>query len=352
MWSRSKSPLDLTPCPSCTTPPASRPRLPIRPDRFVRTSYDLAGRACVHSGGTGGQLYANPVTTTSWDLAGRAVAPTSDCSATPTGTCGTLLRTVVQRLRRGRAAYPEHFRRGPAPTSYGYDAAGQLTGNHATRRPRKPGHPAHHRRHSAMTRLATRPACSTVTATPSPTPTRRGVCPSRPSNQSTAAHPAAADRTWTTVYDAARPADTGATARSSHPYPNVRRTRTAHRQNSARASTTARSLGYDPLGRVTSATSPAGNHTYTWTDRGLLATARRSRRHRPATPMTPRRISPSGSTPPARPTFGYDPAGRLTTVANPLTGGTPHQYPTTPQAGWPPSVRAPATPAALSPTTT
>ena len=39
------------------------------------------------------------------------------------------------------------------------------------------------------------------------------------------------------------------------------------------ATTTARSLDYDPLGRTIAATSPAGNLSYTWTDRGLLATA-------------------------------------------------------------------------------
>ena len=66
------------------------------------------------------------------------------------------------------------------------------------------------------------------------------------------------------------------------------------------ATTTARSLDYDPLGRVTSATSPAGNHTYTWTDRGLLATATGYGGTATYTYDADAAISPSGSTRPGR----------------------------------------------------
>lgn len=40
-----------------------------------------------------------------------------------------------------------------------------------------------------------------------------------------------------------------------------------------RDKTAAPVLDYDPIGRITTANSPAGNHTYSWTERGLLASA-------------------------------------------------------------------------------
>ena len=87
------------------------------------------------------------------------------------------------------------------------------------------------------------------------------------------------------------------------------------------ATTTARALDYDPLGRITSATSPAGNLSYTWTDRGLLSTATgyggtATYTYDGEAHLTNRTDSAGAVT------FGYDSSGRLSTVADPLTATT------------------------------
>ena len=90
---------------------------------------------------------------------------------------------------------------------------------------------------------------------------------------STTAHPAASDRTWTTIYDAV-----GLAVQDQLPG-GVTRTRTYDKlgrltgETGTGATTTARTLDYDAVGRSPSASSPAGNLTFTWTDRGLLTSA-------------------------------------------------------------------------------
>lgn len=92
---------------------------------------------------------------------------------------------------------------------------------------------------------------------------------------STAAHPAAADRAWTTGYNAA-----GDPVRVVAPG-GVTRDRTFDaagrltRETGAGAEsvTAERTMAYDPAGRLTSVSAPGGDNTYTYNDRGLMLTA-------------------------------------------------------------------------------
>ncbi len=163
---------------------------------------------------------------------------------------------------------------------------------------------------------------------------------------STPAHPAAADRTWTTVYDAA-----GQPVEQRLPG-DVTRTRTYDNlgrltgETGTGAATTARALDYDALGRITTASSPAGNHTYTWTDRGLLGTATgyggtatytydaeanlTSGSTRPAPPPSAT-TTPAGSPASVDPltattaTYTHDTAGRVATISH-GTGNSTRTY--------------------------
>ena len=111
---------------------------------------------------------------------------------------------------------------------------------------------------------------------------------------STTAHPAAADRTWTAAYNAnAEPVKLTAPG-------GVTRTRTfdaAGRLSGetgagAEATTAARTLGYDLADRLTKASAPGGDNTYTYNDRGQVLTA----------------TGPSGAA-----SFAYDGDGNLKT---------------------------------------
>ncbi|MFC6079866.1 RHS repeat-associated core domain-containing protein [Sphaerisporangium aureirubrum] len=107
----------------------------------------------------------------------------------------------------------------------------------------------------------------------------------------TAAHPAAADRTWTTAYDAA-----GNPVRESAPGGVVRQRvfDAAHRlvkETGSGAATSERTLGYDLAGRLTRAASGTAADVYGYDDRGLLLSAQ----------------GPSGTA-----SLAYDADGRLT----------------------------------------
>ncbi|MFC0540264.1 LamG-like jellyroll fold domain-containing protein [Kutzneria chonburiensis] len=139
----------------------------------------------------------------------------------------------------------------------------------------------------------------------------------------TAAYPSLADRTRTTVYDAA-----GQTATMSEPG-GVVRTNTYDAQGrltrqtgtGAEASTADRKIGYDLAGRITTVGGPAGDTTYTYDDRGNLLTYTG-----PVTSgtytyngdgTTATRTDAAGTA-----TFGYDNADRLASVTDPVTGRT------------------------------
>jgi YD repeat-containing protein len=284
--------------------------------RFTRASYDLAGRVVSAVSGQG-STYVNPVATTAWDFAGRAVS-TSDCTASATGTCATVLRT-------GTATYDNAGRLLQAtspqgrPMYFGYDTAGQLTGvtqrviptNAATAITVGLGYDAAGNR----TRMVDGNGNAT-TYTYTPWNLRESVI-----EPTTAAQPAAADRTWTTSYNA-----NGLPVLEQLPG-GVSRTMTYDRlgrmtgETGTGATTTARVLDYDPVGRPVSASSPAGNLTFTWTDRGLLASATGYGGTATYTydgeALLTQRVDAAGTA-----NFTYDGAGRLATVVDPLTGAT------------------------------
>ncbi|MFI2205980.1 LamG-like jellyroll fold domain-containing protein [Streptomyces sp. NPDC020192] len=135
--------------------------------------------------------------------------------------------------------------------------------------------------------------------------------------------PAAADRTWTTVYDKA-----GQTVTELLPG-GVRRDRTydglgrlTHETGTgAEAATTDRKLGYDLAGRLTSVTAAdgSGQNTYAYNDRGELLTASGPAGNASYTydadgDMTERKTT-AGTT-----DYGYDSAGRLDRAADSITG--------------------------------
>nr|WP_262387273.1 LamG-like jellyroll fold domain-containing protein [Streptomyces sp. TRM49041] len=139
---------------------------------------------------------------------------------------------------------------------------------------------------------------------------------------STAAHPAAADRTWTTVYDAA-----GQSLADLLPG-GVKRERTydglgrliRETGTGAEATTVDRVLAYDLADRMTAAgTHLTTQNAYTYNDRGQLLTTSgpagtSSYTYDDDGNMTARTDS-AGTT-----TYGYDLAGRLNRTDDPVTG--------------------------------
>ena len=288
----------------------------------------------------------SPPPATTWP-AGRCPHRTAPPPAT--GSAAPCCAPPPPRYDAAGPADPEHLRRGPAHLLR-LRRRRAAHHRHPAGRPRQPGH-RHHRR----PRL--RPQRQ-----PDPDGRRQrqrhhlhlhAVEPARVGHRTVHRRPipTAADRTWTTVYDAAgRPSRSGCPEGSPAPAPSTTSAGSPPRP-AAGAATTARSLDYDPLGRITSATSPAGNHTYTWTDRGLLATA--SGYGGTATYTYDGEAQPhrARSTPPARP-----PSATTTPAGSPPSSTRspppPPPTPTTPPAGSPPSATAPATPPATTPTTT
>ncbi|WP_432075725.1 DNRLRE domain-containing protein [Streptomyces wuyuanensis] len=139
----------------------------------------------------------------------------------------------------------------------------------------------------------------------------------------TTAHPATTDRTWTTVYDLAdRP------VRELQPGGvTLQRTFDALGRitevtgSGAEAPTAADTYGYDLAGRVTSVSAPAGSNTYTYDDRGNLVSA--SGPSGTATFQYDEEGRLAGRSDAAgTASFGYDTAGRLSTAADPLTGAS------------------------------
>ncbi|MEV1143136.1 LamG-like jellyroll fold domain-containing protein [Micromonospora sp. NPDC049799] len=119
----------------------------------------------------------------------------------------------------------------------------------------------------------------------------------------TAAHPAAADRTWTVGYDAE-----GKPVRLSAPG-GVHRTRTydaagrltTETGSGAESATATRTLDYDLGGRLVSANAANGSNSYSWNDRGaLLSTS-----------------GPSGTA-----SFGYDDDGNVVSRTDVAGTGT------------------------------
>jgi RHS repeat-associated protein len=284
--------------------------------RFAQNTYDLAGRVVATVTGQN-TTYNNPVATATFDLAGRQTQ-TAECTATGTGTCGTVLRT--RTFSYDAASRPLQTTSAVGrPTFYGYDTAGQLATVTQRVDPAVSGTAVSiglgYDKVGNKTRLLDGNSKATTYAY-----TPWGL-PESVIEPSTPTHSAAADRTWTTVYNAV-----GWATEQRLPG-NVTRTSTYDNlgrltgETGTGAATTARALDYDPVGRLTSAASPAGNHTYTWTDRGLLSSATGYGGTATYTwdsdARLANRVDTTGTA-----TFGYDNAGRLTSIIDPLTGVT------------------------------
>ncbi|HEX6682259.1 MAG TPA: LamG-like jellyroll fold domain-containing protein [Candidatus Limnocylindrales bacterium] len=133
----------------------------------------------------------------------------------------------------------------------------------------------------------------------------------------TAAHPNAADRTFTTVYDAAGRAVTQLQpggARITTGYDDLGRV-TRQTGSGAEVTTADRVFGYDPGGRLTSMSGTGGTNTVSYDDRGLVLSltgpsGNSSFAYNPDGEMTSR-TDVAGTT-----TYTYDTAGRIKTVVN------------------------------------
>ncbi|MFB7455594.1 LamG-like jellyroll fold domain-containing protein [Streptomyces sp. NPDC056188] len=147
--------------------------------------------------------------------------------------------------------------------------------------------------------------------------------PESTTEPSTTAHPNAADRTWTTVYDKAGQAVTellpGGVKRESV-YDGLGRL-IQETGSGAEAPTTDRTLSYDLAGRITSAGSgtPLTPNTYTYNDRDELLTAAGPagtvKYAYDADGRMTERTDAKNTT-----VYGYDTAGRLDWLWNEMTG--------------------------------
>jgi RHS repeat-associated protein len=89
----------------------------------------------------------------------------------------------------------------------------------------------------------------------------------------------------------------------------------------ADAPTTARSFGYDAIGRMTSASAPGGSDAFGYDDRGLL-TSTTGPSGTSSFTYTPDGLMASRTDAAGTTRYGYDTAGRLATLADAITGTT------------------------------
>jgi RHS repeat-associated protein len=256
--------------------------------RYQSTSYDLAGRATSAAAYNPANVLEHTENAT-YDRAGNLASYTPSASGPGLTTAAT--RTYVFDAMNQLTSLTEPTSSSHSTvTTFGYDLAGNRTritdgNNHAT--------------------------TTTYTA---------WELPETVTEPSTAAYPALADRTWTTVYDAA-----GAPVRVTKPGGvSVTRTVDALGRVTAETGTGApgtRSLGYDLAGRLTSAGHPGGVESFGYDDRGLLTSA-----SGPAGAVTnvydedgrlSSRADAVGTT-----TFTYDPRDIPATISDPVTGQT------------------------------
>lgn len=178
-------------------------------------------------------------------------------------------------------------------TSYGYDAAGNVTratdGN-------------------GNTTVYTVNSWNTTESTIEPATER---------------HPDASDRTYTTAYDALgrvkREIQPGGVtvSRSYDALGNL----VGESGSGAEVSTPDRSFGYDKAGRMTSASVSGRTNTFGYDDRGNLVSANGPSGDSTFAYDDEGRISAT-TTAAGEASFGYDAAGRLATAVDPLTGIT------------------------------
>nr|GID81243.1 hypothetical protein Ade03nite_01670 [Actinoplanes derwentensis] len=279
------------------------------------TSTDSANATTTYQYGGAGDLLRttladNTYQTTTYDLASRPTAAQSYDAA------GTLLTSTGVTYDRASNVVAATDARG-ATTKFTYDAAGLLT---AQDEPVVAG----------TTSIGTSFGYDAAGR-----PTRftdgRGNAfwttyntwglPESTIEPATTAHPAEADRTFTTVYDLA-----GLPVRQIQPggvevvntYDEMGQV-TRSSGSGAEAQTTDREYAYDLAGRVTELSGPGGDNTLAWDDRSLLTSVTGPSGNSSFTytgdGQTKTRVDAAGTT-----TYGYDPAGRLSTIANPSTG--------------------------------
>ncbi|WP_405523689.1 DNRLRE domain-containing protein [Streptomyces canus] len=252
--------------------------------RTTRTTYDLAGRTT----GASDEDSAGTVL--------RTASSSYDADGNPTGVTDALGHTVTQAFdalgRLTRLVEPVDSDTS-ITTTYGYDATG-----HRTRL-------TDGRSHTTWYDFTSHGSLESVV------------------EPSTTAHPDAADRTWTTVYDAAdQPVKElqpgGVTVQRTF---DALGRLTEATGSGAEAATTPDTFGYDAAGRLTSASAPGGTDTFTYDDRGdLLSSDGPSGTATFAYDEEGRLTTRTDAA--GRATFGYDTAGRLKTAADPLTQAT------------------------------
>ncbi len=205
--------------------------------RTQLTSYDMADRAVASSDLDAAQAVLRRTDYTV-DADGNVLTLKPPVGAAVTYTYDALGRQTSQRER---ASATETL-----TTTFGYDAAGN------------------------QTRYTDGRGNSTYTKLNSLGLTESVVEPS------TVAHPAAADRTWTTSYDAAgnpvKVLAPGGVTRD-RVFDAAGRLTDENGTGGADAPAAARKLGYDVLGRVTSVNSIGADNLYTYNDRGQMLSA-------------------------------------------------------------------------------
>ncbi|MBB6038036.1 LamG-like jellyroll fold domain-containing protein [Phytomonospora endophytica] len=141
----------------------------------------------------------------------------------------------------------------------------------------------------------------------------------------TAAHPNPADRTWTTVYDAAGNATVQlmpAGVKRDITYDALNRI-TNETGTGAESATAAKTFDYDALNRTTSVSGPNGATSLSYNDRGLLTTvagANTATYNHDGDGRIASRTDAAGTS-----TFTYDNVGNLKTLTDPITSTT-HTY--------------------------
>ncbi|SDJ72408.1 intein N-terminal splicing region/RHS repeat-associated core domain-containing protein [Actinopolyspora mzabensis] len=246
--------------------------------------YDLAGRLLrtADLDAAGNEVRSRGF---GYDRAGNQVSSTDAHGVTTTRSFDPLnrLRSITRPVADGEEI----------TTSYGYDAAGNVT------------------------RATDGNGNNTVYTVNSWNTTESTIEPA------TERHPDAADRTYTTAYDALgrvkreiQPG--GVTVSKSY---DALGNLVGESGSGAEASTPDRSFGYDKAGRMTSATVSGKTNTFGYDDRGNLVSAAGPSGDSTFAYDDEGRISTT-TTAAGEASFGYDAAGRLATAVDPLTGIT------------------------------
>ncbi|WP_352230385.1 RHS repeat-associated core domain-containing protein [Kitasatospora phosalacinea] len=140
----------------------------------------------------------------------------------------------------------------------------------------------------------------------------------------TSAYPNAADRTYTTSYDVLDKPATSIQPGSvtlTNTYDPLGRLKTQTGTGGEATTNPTRSFGYDPAGRLTSLSTPTGTQTYGYDDRSLLTTANGPLGHATYAYDGDGNLTTRADES-GTATYTYDAADRLKTFAEPLTGTT------------------------------